>query len=196
MDDWSGDDGTVWSSLSLLSGSTIEQGTYDSMTGAALQYGATGLSALGAIIETASAFGGAIFGITIGPSHTVEGLAGFAFGGAAGNAFYQATLDPLENITSFASTAMTWLSDSRLGNTRIDRYEDHINIVVGQASATSAALTVAGAQSRAGIVDVVIDAIGSFYASGWIPGMYDISGSAGKSEWFIGPWIQLQYGDT
>ncbi len=89
------------------------------------------------------------------------------------------------------------MSDFAYGNNRVDIYESNVTVVVGQPTATSAALTYAGNASSVGIVDAAIDQVGSWYADGKIGGVYDLFGITGKtfSVSAIAPFLNIQFGD-
>jgi hypothetical protein len=131
------------------------------------------------------------------------GLAGGLVGWEVGHAIHFLFTNPIETGLSNASTIATYLSDFALGNNRLDVYETHLNIVVGQPSATSLALALIGSMSTIGIADAAIDQVGSWYVDGKIGGIYDLFGITGKSlrlpaAWTLestGPYVSIQFGD-
>jgi hypothetical protein len=170
-----------------------------------LQHAANFFSYLGAISEvgftTAGLFGGgaAVSWVDLGsPVADVSGgLAGGLVGWEVGHGIHTLVTNPIESGISTASTVTTYLSDIAYGNSRIDVYESNVTAVVGQPTATSAALTLVGNANTVGIVDAAIDQVGSWYADGKIGGVYDLFGITGKTFSFsiMAPYMSIQFGD-
>jgi hypothetical protein len=155
-----------------------------------LQHLATFFSFVGGGAETVGALVGSQKGTAIGlfggladgPLPFVEygaGLAGLAEGASEGHMFHKFVTNPAESWASINSTRLTVVSDILLGNTRLDLYNDHAEMVIGQPTATSASLMLLGGVNPVGVIDFPIDLYGSFYAEGKLPGAYDLFGITG-----------------
>ena len=129
----------------------------------------------------------------------VEGLPGAAIGGLIGHAVHRATTNIAESVLSTASVAASIVSDGLLGNTRVDVYDDHINIVIGQATATGLVTMAAGNINPVGILDFPIDLYASGYSTGVLPGVYDIMNMAtggrfaGEADSLIEGWTDKSW---
>ena len=181
-----------WSSRQLFSNKTLQEiGSRMSQWSTILQHGATFSSFLGGAAETTGALLGGEFGSITGilggaldgPLPVVElgaGLGGLIEGAKMGNNFHKLVTDPIESRLSDAAATTTYLSDIILGNTRVDIYDGHTNIVISDSTATTIALAKIGGISKAGIFDFPIDLYGSAYVEEKVPGVYgllDVTGN-------------------
>lgn len=170
-----------------------------------LQHAANFFSYLGGISEagftTLGLFGGgaAVGWIDLGSpvADVTGGLAGGLVGWEVGHGIHLLITNPIESGLSSASTITTYFSDFAYGNNRLDVYESNVTAVIGQPTATSAALTLVGNANTVGIVDAAIDQVGSWYADGKIGGVYDLFGITGKtfSVSTMAPYFSIQFGD-
>jgi hypothetical protein len=174
----------VWSSAKITYNPYWGTKLADISTG--FQHLATVFSGIGGGAETIGALIGSqkgtaigLFGkFTVAPLPYVEygaGLAGFMEGASEGHLFHKYVTNPAESWASRNSSTFTIASDFLLGNTRLDLYNDHAELVIGQPTATAVLLTFVGGLNPAGVIDFPIDLYGSFYAEGKLPGVYDIT---------------------
>jgi len=214
VDGWHGDKSRPRQSSNDLLGQfpgVKTVGAWLSQRSAELQHLATLASFAGGSMETGGfVVGGAMGTAVLAPIAAVfyppaaglapvEGLPGAAIGGLIGHAVHRATTNIAESVLSTASVAASIVSDGLLGNTRVDVYDDHINIVIGQATATGLVTMAAGNINPVGILDFPIDLYASGYSTGVLPGVYDIMNMAtggrfaGEADSLIEGWTDKSW---
>ncbi|MBI3159218.1 MAG: hypothetical protein HYZ26_06435 [Chloroflexi bacterium] len=119
----------------------------------------TTLSGLGAAVE----LGFTGLGCTYGPE-------GCAVGFGAGNAVYQAMLNPWEGIAGMASTGATIIADLASGETNAQfSPQSGYVISIGGGTITSLSTQGLGSLSNVAVVDVLLDGYGSAYSHNLAP---------------------------
>lgn len=198
LDQLKKDKGPIWSTAKYKND---KAGKFLGDLSTRLQHSANFFSYLGGISEvgftTLGLFGGgaAVGWVDLGfpVADVTGGLAGGLVGWEVGHGIHSLITNPIESGLSSASTIATYFSDLAYGNTRLDVYESNVTAVIGQPTATSAALTLVGNANSVGIVDAAINQVGSWYADGKIGGVYDLFGVTGKT--FSAPYFNIQFGD-
>jgi hypothetical protein len=190
MIDTNGHDDEPWWSTSQIT-YNLEIGNFWAQASIKLQRVATRASGLGATFEVGGALIGSQVGSTVGlfggladgPLPVIElgaGLGGFIEGAKIGHNIHKKTTDKAESFFSNLSAFASYTSDVFLGNTRLDFYSNHAEIVLGESSATALATSFIGGLNRAGVVDILVDRYASCYAESKCPGLYGLTGSTGR----------------
>jgi hypothetical protein len=113
----------------------------------------------------------------------------------AGHIFHLAFTDRAEAVASSFSTGFAIISDISSGKTRVDNYKDHTELVIGEQSASSLALTTVGNLTHSGILDAIIDFVGFGVSSGQIH-PFDLACVTGKMfQLPHGPALGIRFGD-